>query len=79
MSWYRTRWWRFALSPSRCGVMWDTHGRWRHVLGHLWVLIERGAAYPYARIENRPDGPRRVTLPDGSGATEYVIARKVAS
>lgn len=51
MTWYRTRWWRFALSPSRGGVMWHTHGRWRHAVGPLWVLTDRGAEYPYAHVD----------------------------
>lgn len=41
MTWYRWRWWRIALSPSRAGIMWDGTGRWRHVLGPVWVLTDR--------------------------------------
>lgn len=45
MSWAWRKWWRLALSPSRVGVMWDVDGRWKHVLGPVWVLTDRGA-YP---------------------------------
>lgn len=45
MNWYRSKWWRLALSSSRVGIMWDEAGRWVHVVGPLWILTERGVEY----------------------------------
>ena len=36
MSWYWSKWWRFATSPSRRGVMLDADGRWVHLIGPIW-------------------------------------------
>ena len=43
MSWYRSRWWRLALSPSRGGIMYDAAGRWIHVAGDLWFCTNRAS------------------------------------
>ena len=40
MGWYWGKWWRFATSPSRQGVMLDGDGRWVHVLGPLWYRTD---------------------------------------
>jgi hypothetical protein len=42
MSWAWRKWWRIAFSPSRDGTIWDHDGRWRHLLGAVWILTERG-------------------------------------
>jgi hypothetical protein len=41
MSWYQYKWWRFALSAARQGILIDAHGRWVHVLGPLWWMTDR--------------------------------------
>jgi hypothetical protein len=41
MSWYRSKWWRFALSDSGERFVEDGDGLWRRVGGALYVLIER--------------------------------------
>jgi hypothetical protein len=40
MTWYWAKWWRFALSAARKGVMLDADGRWVHALGPLWVRTD---------------------------------------
>ncbi len=40
MTWRTARLWRFALSPCRHGTVWDGAGRWRHLVGPIWVLAE---------------------------------------
>ena len=40
MSWYWGKWWRFATSPSRSGIMLDGDGRWVHVLGPIWYRTD---------------------------------------
>jgi hypothetical protein len=40
MIWYWHRWWRVTLSPSRQGTIWDSAGRWRHVIGPVWWLTD---------------------------------------
>lgn len=44
MSWYWWKKWRVAASPSREGVMYDSDGRWRHIIGPFWWLTERVVA-----------------------------------
>jgi hypothetical protein len=51
MTWHRFKLWRFALSYGRQGTMWDGDGRWRHVLGPLWVLADRSDP-----LQGAPDG-----------------------
>ena len=36
MTWYSSKWWRFATSSSRRGVMSDADGRWIHLIGSIW-------------------------------------------
>lgn len=44
MSWYQSKWWRFALASTNdsAGII-DADGRWIRLAGSLWFLIERGA------------------------------------
>ena len=51
MSWYKHKWWRFALSPSREGVMLDADGRWVHLVGPLWWR----ASDPEPHDDDHPD------------------------
>jgi hypothetical protein len=41
MGWYWSKWWRFATSPSREGIMLDDDGRWVHFVGPIWWLTTR--------------------------------------
>lgn len=41
MTWRYFKFWRFALSKSRVGIMRDSEGRWIHILGPLWILTDR--------------------------------------
>lgn len=42
MTWRTTRLWRFALSHHRGGTILDGAGRWRHLVGPVWVLTDYG-------------------------------------
>jgi hypothetical protein len=47
MIWYDWRWWRFALSDvSVTGTFtcFDEKGIWKHVVGRLWMLVQRNDA-----------------------------------
>jgi hypothetical protein len=51
MIWYTFKLGRLAFSRARQGVMWDSHGRWTHVLGPLWWLTDRSETSPDAICE----------------------------
>jgi len=42
MSWYTSKWWRFAVAPASDSTVSDSDGRWKHLVGSIWVLVERG-------------------------------------
>jgi hypothetical protein len=45
MSWYTSKWWRFAFagtSETAVAII-DADGRWVNVVGSIWFLVERGA------------------------------------
>jgi len=50
MSWYWSKWWRFATSPSRSGVMLDGDGRWVHLLGPIWWLTDRACDHQWGDV-----------------------------
>jgi hypothetical protein len=44
MSWYWTKWWRFAVSVSmhdRHALIIDQAGQWRPLVGPIWILTRR--------------------------------------
>lgn len=40
MRWYRRKWWRFATSSARDGIIHDVDGRWAHLIGSIWYRTD---------------------------------------
>ena len=41
MSWYKIRFWRFAYSWNRCGIITDNKGIWKHFIFGIYILVQR--------------------------------------